>query len=142
MFHVALLADTQNTKNYQLVIQTDYHPFIKQSTACTKQDQNMAQSIQPFVMHCMQSAFAMSAMVLAPFNYGSFSSSNTETQQTLSMTFSTVTQQMLTAMKHSVENIFVFQQDSAVHWQIICAMQFNCWNAQHLTSLLLIMAFP
>ena len=67
-------------------------------------------------------------------------SANTESQQTLSVThLTTLSQQMLVAVKHVDVDNFVFSR--TVHWHIMHATQSNCRGAKLSTSLLLIMAF-
>ena len=58
-------------------------------------------------------------------SYGSFLSANTESQRTLSVRyFTTLSQQMLTVIKHVTGDNFVSSRTA--HWHIICATQSNC----------------
>ena len=126
----ALLTNTQSTSTWS--------PGYRQTILRSLNDQlyatNMTKTGHKASSHliCTQSAFAMSAMISGAMSvvWGSFSP-NIERQRTLSVRyFTTLSQPMLTAVKHVADDNCVFCRTA--HWHVVHATPSNsrCANSQ------------
>jgi len=89
---------------------------------------------------CTQSAFTMSAMISDAMSAMGVFSANIESQRTLSVRyFTTLGQQMLTAIKHVTDDKFCFQQDSILAHHACNTVKLQ--ESELSTSFLLITAF-
>ena len=131
-FHLNVVCFFANkhTKHTKIISwsQTACPLFIKRSTVCTKHDQHRAQSIQPSDMHrvgvrhvCHDIGRHVSyERILA----------NSDSQWTLSVRYlTTLSQQMLTAVKH-VADKFCFQQDSILTHHACNTLKLKGANSQ------------
>jgi len=86
----------------------------------------MAQSVQLSDMHTV-SVHHVCHDIGHRVSYGSLFSANGESQWTLTLSsLTTVSQQMLTAIKYVAGDNFVFS--TIAHWHMMCATQSNCWS--------------
>ena len=95
----------------------------KRSTVCTKHDQHRSQSIHLSDMRTV-GVYHVCHDIWCHDSYLSFFLANIESQRTLSVRyFTTLSQQMLTAVRHVADANFCIQQDSAL------AKDLNCMRA-------------